>query len=233
MTDSTAIGQRVATAREHRGMTREALATRSGMSWSAITQIETGRRRNPRADTLAALARALRVPADYLLAADPFDHAVIGHYALLYNGPRDFTAKAGPFVAEGVASGEPTLVVSTSANRSALRRHLGAAAKSVEFADSGRWYRSPLTAFRGYRDYAARELHGGAAWLRILGEPKWSAEHPPEDWARYEALLDLAFAHLPVTIACPYDEASLAPEIVELARAAHGHADPAELCLRG
>ncbi|MGD0195929.1 MAG: helix-turn-helix transcriptional regulator, partial [Candidatus Dormibacteria bacterium] len=54
-------------ARERRGWSRETLAHRSGLSWAAIAQIESGRRREVRASTLLALSSALGVSVDYLL----------------------------------------------------------------------------------------------------------------------------------------------------------------------
>ena len=52
---------------ERLGWTREALAFHSGLSWSAIAQVESGRRTNLRPSTLAALSRPLGVSIDYLV----------------------------------------------------------------------------------------------------------------------------------------------------------------------
>jgi transcriptional regulator with XRE-family HTH domain len=53
-------------ARERRGWSREVLAVQSGVSWSAIAQMESGRRKDVRLSTLTALSDALGVTVDYL-----------------------------------------------------------------------------------------------------------------------------------------------------------------------
>jgi transcriptional regulator with XRE-family HTH domain len=217
-TEPTVIASRVIAARRRRALSREALAFHSGVSWSAIAQIETGRRPNPRADTLSALARSLEVTVDYLLGAERSARPLLRHEAVIYDGAEDFVARAAPLLAAALDAGEPALVVTSRANRSALSRHLGTAAKAVRFEDSRQVCRSPATVFDGYRGFVERGLGDGAAWLNILGEPAWDDVTP---CVRYEAELNLSFAQFPLTLACLYDERALAPEVVEIARHAH------------
>jgi len=244
--DPPDVGTRVVAARRRAGLTREQLAVETGLSWSAITQIESGRRPNPRAETIASLARALSVTSDYLLSHNGAPRSLLSHHALVHSGLAEFVATAGPFVAAGVGGGESTLVVTTPANADALREHLGSAADAVRFADSESWYASPVAALAGYRTFALSALADGAPWLRLLGEPIWTGRSAAETalWLRYESLINLVFAAFPMTIACPYDESTVAPEIVQQARSAHcttladgdiaataDYRDPAELCL--
>jgi hypothetical protein len=42
-------------------------------------------------------------------------------------------------------------------------------------------------------------------------------------WTRYESLLNLVFSASPLTVVCPYDERSVAPEIVRQAHHTHPH----------
>ena len=65
MTSTSKIGDSLKAARTRLGWTRETLAHHSGISWSAISQIESGRRRDVRLGTLSALAEALGVSVDY------------------------------------------------------------------------------------------------------------------------------------------------------------------------
>jgi transcriptional regulator with XRE-family HTH domain len=240
------LGGRLTAARRRAGMSREQLAVESGMSWSAITQIETGRRPNPRAGTLGALAAALGVTVEYLLGTSGQTRAVLGHHALIYLDVADFVETAGPFLQEGLADGDATLVITDPENAGGLREHLGDAAAEIRFADRQPWYRSPRDALIGYRRFATEALDAGASWVRIVGEPVWAGRTGDEvqTWVRYEALLNLVFAALPMTLACPYNETALDPAIVSNARATHcrslerGHStpnrefvDPAELYL--
>src|SRR4051812_43245566 len=83
--ENSTIGTRVRAARERLGWRREELAFRSGVSWSAIAQVESGRRRNMRPGTLSALGEALGVTTDYLVRGGPASPAMFQHRALLYD----------------------------------------------------------------------------------------------------------------------------------------------------
>ena len=58
---SSRLGESLKAARARAGWSREALAYHSGVSWSAIAQIESGRRNDVRLSSLSALAEALGV----------------------------------------------------------------------------------------------------------------------------------------------------------------------------
>jgi transcriptional regulator with XRE-family HTH domain len=62
--------------RETAGLSQQAVATKAGLSWSLIAQIEQGKKNDVRVSTLLGFARALGVEADVLLAA--FAEAIEG-----------------------------------------------------------------------------------------------------------------------------------------------------------
>jgi len=217
------IGPRVRAARERLGLSREALAYHSGVSWSGIAQVEAGRRTNLRPGTLLALARALGVTIDYLVAGGAQAGSMFEHRLLLYATDAEFLASAVPFLAEAVERPEPALAVLSAAHIRALRRRLGARARDVEFAEQSTWYRAPATALAGYRAFVFKAIEAGAPWVRILGEPVWTGRSAPELRlsAQYESLLNLVFSHMPVTLLCPYDTRELDATVLEYARATH------------
>jgi len=203
---SGGIGSSLHAARKHRGWTRETLAHHSGVSWSAIAQIESGRRTDIRLPTLLALADALGVSMDSLAGrpaqrADMFDHR-----AVLYESDEEFVETAASFVRRALDADEPVLVVTTPRRGRALRRALAVADKDVEFRDSKRWYCDPIAALTAYRTFLMDRLAGGARWVCIVGEPVWAgcSDEEVATWIRYEALLNLAFARYPATLLCPY-----------------------------
>jgi transcriptional regulator with XRE-family HTH domain len=61
------IGQRVQQRRQHLGWTQEDLARESKVPQATISRIEKGQRKNPGADVIRRLARALGVTADWLI----------------------------------------------------------------------------------------------------------------------------------------------------------------------
>jgi len=61
------IGKRIRDLREERGLTQREVARRAGLTPSGVGFIEHGQTRNPSAETVLAVARALGVPVEELL----------------------------------------------------------------------------------------------------------------------------------------------------------------------
>lgn len=62
------LAKRIKQLREGAGLSQQALATAAGLSISVVTQLEQGNRSDPRVSTAAALACALGVTVDEMLA---------------------------------------------------------------------------------------------------------------------------------------------------------------------
>ena len=226
MSDGGAIGARVRAARERLGWSREALAFHAGISWSAIAQVESGRRTHIRPSTLVALSRPLGVSIDYLVDGRRPPPTMLNHSVFPYGGADQFRAAMGSFLAEGVERSEAVLVVTTRPNITLLHEHLGVAAQGVEFVDSSLFLTTPTAALSAFKAFTEVNLERGAPWLRILAEPRWEDRSDAEVrlWTRFESLLNLVFASCPMTLVCPYDERSVAPEVLTHALATHPHA---------
>jgi transcriptional regulator with XRE-family HTH domain len=219
----TGIGARVRAARGRVGWTREALAFHSGISWSGITQVESGRRTNLRPRTLLALADALGVTIEYLVTGAPAGGPMLEHQGLLYGSDDDFLSTAGPFLTGGVERSEAVLAVTTSANIALLRELLGRDSQRVDFVKAEEWYTEPAATLKAYQAYSRKKLEAGAPWVRVVGEPVWAGRSDSETrmWTRYESLLNVAFAAWPASFLCPYDERSVEPEIAKQACLTH------------
>jgi transcriptional regulator with XRE-family HTH domain len=193
------------------------------VSWSAIAQVESGRRKHVRPRTLVALAAALGVTTDYLVRGRPASRPMLEHRALLYGNDAELLTIAVPFLSEAVAHGEGALAVTTARTIELLQEQLGENASSVEFVEHSHWYSSPLAALNKYRVFVDGCLDRGAPWVRFVGEPVWDGRTEAEArvWTRYESLLNLVFGASPVTILCPYDVRTLDPVILGHARATH------------
>jgi transcriptional regulator with XRE-family HTH domain len=225
MSDSGGIGSRVRAARKRLDWTREALAYHAGVSWSAIAQVESGRRTNVRPSTLIALARPLGVSIDYLVDGGKVPPAMLNHSAFPYRTDDQFRTTMGSFLAEGVERSEAIIAVTSLPNIELLHEHLRKDARSVEFIDASGFYNTPIAALEAYGAFAEISLERGTPWVRILGEPPWAELSDAEAlvWTRYESLFNLVFAASPMTVVCPYDERSVAPEIVRQAHLTHPH----------
>jgi len=203
---------------------RETLAHHSGVSWSAIAQIESGRRKDVRLSSLSALAKALGVSVDYLIgAATATAPQLLEHRLLTYGSDEEYLASAIPFFAEGMERAECLLAVTTDDQIGLLRDSLADRADDVEYADSSLWYRSPGTAMEGYRAFVNRKLEEGAAWIRIVAEidPESRSADRIDSWNRYESFVNIAFASAPTTFLCTYDDRSWPEGVIDHARQTH------------
>jgi transcriptional regulator with XRE-family HTH domain len=218
------IGASLKAARARLGWSRETLAHHSGVSWSAIAQIESGRRKDVRLSSLSALAEALGVSVDYLIgSATATAPQLLEHRLLTYGSDEEYLAGAIPFFAEGIERSDCLLAVTTEEQAEILRDSLGDRADIVEFADSTDWYRSPTTAMDGYRTFVNEKLEAGAAWIRIVAEiaPESRSDAEIPAWARYESFVNLAFASSPTTFVCSYDDRSWPVDVIADARQTH------------
>jgi transcriptional regulator with XRE-family HTH domain len=218
------IGSALKAARLRKGWSRETLAHHSGVSWSAIAQIESGRRKDVRSGTLAALARALGVTVDYLIgAAKATAPRLLEHRFLSYGSDEDYLMSAVPFLAEGVDRSESLLVITTGEQTHLLRDSLTDRADGVVFADQAEWYRSPATAIGSYLTFVNEKLEAGAAWIRVVAEIAPASRSDAENaaWTRYESLVNVAFASAPATVMCTYDDRSWPEDVITDARRIH------------
>jgi transcriptional regulator with XRE-family HTH domain len=219
------IGSRVRAARHRHGWSREALAFHAGISWSAISQLEAGRRRNLRPGTLAALAGALGVTVDYLVSGSAPRAPMLEHRVLLYESDADLMGAAVPFLSEAVDRSEAALAVTTAAHCELLRQQLGGAAGDVEFADQSTWCSTPGGALGRLRAFVEGHLEAGVHWIRILVEPVMAGRPDVELplWPRYESMLNLVFRSAPLTVLCAHETAALDADILEQVLVAHPH----------
>jgi transcriptional regulator with XRE-family HTH domain len=221
--DTVSAGQRlvgaVRAARQRKGWTRENLAHHSGLSWSAITQIETGRRTDIRVSTLVALADALDLSIDYLLARQP--SPALHHYAGVFDSDEQLADATRAFVGDGPDADGALLVVASDASREVIKGVLGE--RPNDFWDANEWYDTPADANRRYLAFTRAAHLSGATWIGIIGQPVWEGRRPAEvaAWTRYESLLNLTFGTWPVNIMCLYDGRSAKKTVLEGARCTH------------
>jgi transcriptional regulator with XRE-family HTH domain len=220
---SPGIGDSLRAARGRLGWSREALAYHSGVSWSAIAQIESGRRKDVRLSSLSALANALGVSVDYLVGSAPMAPPLFEHRVLAYGSDDEFVASAIPFLADGIERSHALLAVTTPAKTELIRDALDDRSERVEFEDWRDWYRSPKEALSRYGAFLTQEREAGAVWIGIVAEAAWSGDPEAEiaAWTRYESMVNLAFASSPATIICTYDEGAFPTEVVADARRTH------------
>lgn len=141
------------------------------------------------------------------------------HESICYDSDEHFLAVAVPFLAGGVAAGEPT-IVSMGAEKQELLRSALPAGLDVTFLSGGAMYARPAAAIRSYRKMLAGHVAGGATQIRIVGElaPEllgvtW------DSWARYESAINHAYDDFPLWSMCAYDtRVTPAPVLADVLR---------------
>jgi DNA-binding GntR family transcriptional regulator len=181
---------------------------------------ETLRRRAPRQARTAAERHARLSAVRLSVGLDPEVANQLVHRALIYDRDEGFLAATVPFVQQGLGAGDQVLAVTTWRNAELLARSLGRRADEVEFRDANDLYQLPSHTLLGYERYIEM---AESPRVRIIGEVAWSGESsaPMSEWVRYESALNVAFAHQPATIMCPYDSRELPEDIVADARRTH------------
>jgi anti-sigma regulatory factor (Ser/Thr protein kinase) len=158
------------------------------------------------------------------------------HEALFYSGNDDFLAGTVPFIEEGVAADEPTMVVVDPAKIELLRASVNGSAGRVRFVNMLEVGRNPALIISAWHDFVS-EHAGAGRRLRGIGEPIWPERSPAElvECQHHESLLNLAFDEGPPwRLMCPYDADRLPPEVLEVATHNHrmlaedGHEQPSD-----
>jgi transcriptional regulator with XRE-family HTH domain len=204
----------VRAARKRHGWTRETLAHESGLSFAAITQIETGRRAEVRVSSLVSLADALDVSIDYLVRAE-VTAPMLEHRAYLYDSPDRLTQIADRFAKDGLEAGNEVLIVASKPGAAAIRKSLGTDAKHVTFGESSEWFTMPVRTVERYTAFVRDSRNAGANWVDILGEPVWTGRSRAEirTWTKFESMLNILCSPWPSSINCFYDAGTLPRQI--------------------
>ncbi|WP_318307238.1 sensor histidine kinase [Amycolatopsis solani] len=143
-------------------------------------------------------------------AARGYDHAAV-HYA----SDDELLAVGVPFLAAGIAAGEPT-VVSLEPDHAELMRAALPPDAGTHYLSTGDLYARPAAAIRSYRELMAGFVGGGAAGIRIFGEiPRAVIDTSWDWWARYEAAVNHAYEEFPLRSMCAYDTRTTPRHVLE------------------
>lgn len=134
-------------------------------------------------------------------AGDPYPFR---HAAAIYDSDEGFLSAVVPFVLDGVAAGEPTIVALNSGQQALLGSEIGQPTGVSVFVPDEH-YNHPLKALGANQALFERHLSGGADRVRLVGDLPQDDPASWRAWARYEALCNHHFVDLPVSALCTYD----------------------------
>jgi anti-sigma regulatory factor (Ser/Thr protein kinase) len=153
------------------------------------------------------------------------------HEAAYYASDTDLLAIVVPFLLDGVAAGEPTVVAMGDEHAKLLRTALRPEdADRLIFRAGGDMYARPASAIRAYRTMLADFTADGAQQIRIIGElPPTELGVMWDWWARYESAINHAYDEFPLWSMCAYDTTTTpAGVLADVARTHPRAAEPGD-----
>jgi anti-sigma regulatory factor (Ser/Thr protein kinase) len=133
-------------------------------------------------------------------------HALGGlhHEVLFYRSDAEFRTAVADFAREGVAAGEAVLVAAPEPRLDEIRAELNGSGDAVSFVDAMGAGANPARLIPVYRQFI--DANPGRR-LRLTGELMWPGRTAGEvaEIIRHEALVNLALASAPISVACVYD----------------------------
>lgn len=142
------------------------------------------------------------------------------HLAWFYRGRSAYRGLLTRFLRSALERGEPVLVAVPGERALLLREALGADAGRVAFADASQVCRNPARVIPTVRAFTDR--HPGRR-VTVVGEYAWPSRGGRElvEAARQEALINVEFAGLAMTLLCAYDASGLPRQVLDDAGLTH------------
>ncbi|MDY7102327.1 MAG: sensor histidine kinase [Actinomycetota bacterium] len=148
-------------------------------------------------------------------------HAGYVHEHAIYDTDDELVDIVVPFLRDGIAAGEPTIVGGSARTVRLIRRAVGDLA--VQFVPRGDpRERRPGPTLRAYHSIFTDLVAAGATRVRVVGD----VPHPGvgadwHGWFRHEAAANVAFAPLPVWGICHYDTRITPAAVLDDVRCTH------------
>jgi anti-sigma regulatory factor (Ser/Thr protein kinase) len=138
------------------------------------------------------------------------------HNLYVYGDDGELVDRVVPFLADGLDEHEAVVCVVDPRKRAMLERELCELAPRIDWIDRDGYYTRPEDALAGYDAHVRRYLRNGADRVRVFGElPLCHTPGESDTWILYEALLNPAFAHHPITIVCGLDTREQPEDVLE------------------
>lgn len=140
-----------------------------------------------------------------------------GHHNLyVYEEDGALLDRVAPFLAEGIQEHEAVVLVVDPRKRAMITEALGLLARHVNYVERDSYYTRPEEALAGYDRQVRRYVNEGWSRVRVFGElPICHSQAESDTWILYEALLNPAFEHHPVTIVCGLDAREQPESVLE------------------
>jgi anti-sigma regulatory factor (Ser/Thr protein kinase) len=147
--------------------------------------------------------------------------AALRHHGFVYESDDDYVARSVAFLRDGLEAGEACIVSNTRDGLAIMREALGPDADRVAFVDVSSVYTRPARAVATYYGTFCEHLRRAPSVRAVANGQFGPSPEDWEEWTRYEAITNLAYAHLPVWVVCAYDANKLPDQLIEAVRQTH------------
>jgi anti-sigma regulatory factor (Ser/Thr protein kinase) len=143
------------------------------------------------------------------------ENVALRHSAFVYDAEDDYVNRSVTFIRDGLEAGEGCIVAHSRDWLAIMRDALGPDAERVTFVDVGSTYTRPARAVAAYYGTFLDQLRKAPS---VRGVAEFQFSPAPGDWNEwmgYEAITNLAYAHLPVWVVCTYNANGLPDRVVD------------------
>jgi anti-sigma regulatory factor (Ser/Thr protein kinase) len=147
--------------------------------------------------------------------------AALRHDALVYSSGDEFVNRSLEFLQEGLEAGEGGIVAHNRVGLATMREALGDDADRVTFLDVSRTYTRPARALAAYCGCFLEQLRHAPSVRAVADMPHGPASDDWNMWVGYEALTNVAYAHLPVWVLCAYNARTFPDRVLDNVRRTH------------
>jgi anti-sigma regulatory factor (Ser/Thr protein kinase) len=141
--------------------------------------------------------------------------AALRHHAFVYESDDEYVERSVAFLREGLAAGEGCILAHSRDGIAMMREALGPDAARVSFVDVSRTYTRPAHALSAYYATFLRHLRRAPSVRAVAEVQLGPTREDWEPWQAYEAVTNLAYAHLPVWVMCTYGADRVPAGVVE------------------
>lgn len=146
------------------------------------------------------------------------------HALFVYDDDAELARSVGPLLRRTVEHDSATIIVVDERKCKVLRELLGVDSAHVQFIDCETHYTRPEAALADYDATLRRLTRDGSQSVRLFGElPRLRTAAAYAPWVAYEAIVNPALAHHPVSITCGYDTRVVPDAVVEEMQRTHPH----------